>query len=94
MIRFTPNYRSAVLWHRHRAEWHLTASGTTVAKLVPNEGLWLSLIWDLPSHGWHAVDFGTLAHAKACIAQWWATRTTDRAFTAYSKPRIPEIKPE
>jgi len=81
-------------WQRFKNGWQLVASGKVVAQLVRNEGGWLSKIGRDDSNGWSCVDFLTLAHGKACMMQWWAKRTTDRAFTAYSRPRIPDIEPE
>lgn len=80
-------------WQRFKSSWHLIANGKVAAKLVRNEGGWLSWINRADSNGWSCVDFLTLAHAKACIMQWWATRTTDRAFDKYARPHIPEIEP-
>jgi|GEM_PF-5019715 len=81
-------------WRRFKRSWQLLASGKVVAQLVRNEGGWLSQIRRVDSNGWSCVDFLTLAHGKACMTQWWATRSTDRAYAVYSRPRIPDIEPE
>ena len=81
-------------WQRLKCSWQLVVGGKVVAQLVRNEGGWLSKIGRADSNGWSCVDFLTLAHGKACMMQWWAKRTTDRAFAVYSRPRIPDIEPE
>ena len=78
-------------WQRHKSRWHFVANGKVVAQLVRNEGGWLSWIDRADNNGWSCVDFLTLVHAKACMMQWWASRTTNRAFDVYSRPRNPEI---
>ena len=79
--------RRAVSWRRARDKsWHLVVSGKTAARLIRIPEGWLSIIWHEEDHGWHAVDFATLAHGKACLAAWWAKRDTYQGFERYMAP--------
>ena len=79
-------YPLAATWRRKRNDWHLTAGGHSVAHIIVTEDGWLSVIRDLPDHGWHAVDFHTLKQGKACLERWWATHDTFAAFERYLAP--------
>lgn len=61
-------------WRRVSGEWHLIARGEMVARLVRNEGGWLSHIPSADEGGWSCVDFHYLAHGKACMESWLASR--------------------
>jgi hypothetical protein len=71
-------------WRPVDAEWHMLVGNRSVARLVPipveSRGPlpwanWLSLIdadgADYEDHGWHAVDFATLADGQRDLEQWW-----------------------
>lgn len=64
-----------LLWHRvQRSIYALTLNGVVVATIYKTSESWLSYIDRPDEDGWHAVDFSTLAQAKAAMLRWWHER--------------------
>jgi hypothetical protein len=63
-----------IVWREVHHTWHLLLGNESVAQILPNSyhGMpcWLTVILELPSYGWHAVDFIGLEDAKAALTRW------------------------
>jgi hypothetical protein len=96
-------------WREVDNEWHMLIGNESVAKLTPNSDAerfpqykWVSLITtdDYPDHGWHAVDFETLAVGQSDLEQWWhharqgeAYDPEEPAAARLAEPEAPAIDP-
>jgi hypothetical protein len=69
-------------WRLVDDDWHMLVGNRSVAHLQPIPldlrgpcpwANWLSVIHpgDYEAHGWHAVDFATLADGQRDLEQWW-----------------------
>jgi hypothetical protein len=81
-------------WRLLDPHWVMIVGNREVARLVPNRDAnfpsvkWLSLIHpDFEDHGWHAVDFTTLAIAQADLEQWWFHMLRGEAYRPSADPQ-------
>ncbi len=67
-------------WEFDGTNWHMLVGNRCAAHLAPTGNCkhlpwakWVSFIEfeEFEDHGWHAVDFGSLAEAQHDLEEWW-----------------------
>ena len=92
-----PSAEIAPQWRQADNNWEMVVGERTVAALIPISDAqfpqynWLSFIVsdDYPEHGWHAVDFGTLADGQHVLEQWWHHARKGEAY----RPEVHDKEP-